>query len=146
MRSQFDLHNYDDIIDLPHHTSPNRRRMKSIDRAAQFAPFAALAGYDVDVLEAARVTHQKLILTEDMKEILDRKQQRLAEIIDEQPEITVTYFVPDLRKAGGSYQTITGNLKIIDEYEQMLVMTNGKSISITDVISIDSEVLEHGIE
>ncbi|MBO5109714.1 MAG: hypothetical protein J6D21_03260 [Clostridia bacterium] len=143
---KFNLHEYDDIMDLPHYTSPNRRRMPSIDRAAQFAPFAALAGYDADVLEAARVTHQKLILTEDMKEILDRKQRMLAEIIDEQPEITVTYFVPDLRKAGGSYQTVTGNLKIIDEYEQMLVMTNGKSISIADVISIDSEVLEHGIE
>ncbi len=146
MMGKFDLHKYDDIMDLPHYTSPNRRRMANIDRAAQFSPFAALTGYDADVLEAARVTDQRLTLTEDMKEILDRKQQMLAEIIDEQPEITVTYFVPDLRKAGGSYQTVTGNLKIIDEYEQMLVMTNGKSISITDVISIDSEVLEHGIE
>ena len=143
---KFNLHKYDDIMDLPHYTSPNRRRMTNIDRAAQFSPFAALTGYDADVLEAARVTDQRLTLTEDMKEILDRKPRIRVEIIDEQPEITVTYFVPDLRKAGGSYQTVTGNLKIIDEYEQMLVMTNGKSISITDVISIDSEVLEHGIE
>lgn len=146
MSGQFDLHNYDDIIDLPHYTSPNRRRMSNIDRAAQFSPFAALTGYGADVLEAARVTYQKLNLTEDMKEILDRKQQMLAEIIDEQPEITVTYFVPDLRKAGGSYQTVTGNLKRIDEYEQVLVMTNGRTISIADVISIDSETFENGIE
>ena len=98
---KFDLHKYDDIMDLPHYTSPNRRRMANIDRAAQFSPFAALTGYDADVLEAARVTDQRLTLTEDMKEILDRKQQRLAEILDEYPEVTVTYFVPDSRKAGG---------------------------------------------
>lgn len=146
MSSQFDLHNYDDIIDLPHYTSPNRRRMANIDRAAQFSPFAALTGYDTDVLEAARVTHEKLSLTEDMKEILDRKQQRLAEIIDEYPEVTVTYFVPDPRKAGGSYETVTGNLKKIDEYEQTLVITNGKIIPIPDVISIDSKRFEMGIE
>ena len=143
---KFNLHKYDDIMDLPHYTSPNRRRMANIDRAAQFSPFAALTGYDADVLEAARVTHEKLSLTEDMKEILDRKQQRLAEILDEYPELTVTYFVPDPRKAGGSYETVTGNLKKIDEYEQTLVMTSGKSISIADVISIDSERFEMGIE
>ena len=146
MMGKFNLHKYDDIMDLPHYTSPNRRRIANIDRAAQFSPFAALTGYDADVLEAARVTDQRLTLTEDMKEILDRKQQRLAEIIDEYPEVTVTYFVPDLRKAGGSYQTVTGNLKKIDEYEQTLVMTNGKTIPIPDVISIDSETFENGIE
>ena len=146
MMGKFNLHKYDDIMDLPHYTSPNRRRMANIDRAAQFSPFAALTGYDADVLEAARVTDQRLTLTEDMKEILDRKQQRHAEIIDEYPEVTVTYFVPDPRKAGGSYETVTGNLKKIDEYEQTLVMTNGKTIPIPDVISIDSERFEMGIE
>lgn len=146
MSCKFDLHNYDDIIDLPHHTSPNRRRMSDVDRAAQFSPFAALSGYDMDVLEAARVTDRRLSLTEDMKENLDRKQQILSDMMDEHPEITVTYFVADGKKAGGAYQTVSGKLKQIDEYRQVLVMSDGKTIPIADVIKIDSETFERMIE
>lgn len=146
MSGKFDLHNYDDIMDLPHHISPNRRRMSDVDRAAQFSPFAALTGYDTDVLEAARVTDRRLSLTEDMKESLDRKQLILSDMMDEHPEITVTYFVADGQKAGGAYQTVTGKLKQIDEYGQVLVMSDGKTIPIADVIKIDSETFERMIE
>ena len=146
MSGKYDLHNYDDIIDQPHHTSPNRRRMSNVDRAAQFSPFAALTGYDTDVLEAARVTDRRLSLTEDMKENLDRKQQILSDMMDEHPEITVTYFVADGKKAGGAYQTVSGKLKQIDEYRQVLVMSDGKTIPIADVIKIDSETFERMIE
>ncbi|MBO5315085.1 MAG: hypothetical protein J6K17_01645, partial [Oscillospiraceae bacterium] len=85
--------NYDDIINLPCPTSPRHPRMPRADRAAQFAPFAALTGYDSAIDETARLTDEKIDISEDMREKLDRKQSFLAEIIDEQPEITVTYFV-----------------------------------------------------
>ena len=100
--------NYDDIINLPCPTSPRHPRMPRADRAAQFAPFAALTGYDSAIDETARLTDEKIDISEDMREKLDRKQSFLTEIIDEQPEITVTYFVPDNRKAGGEYKTVTG--------------------------------------
>ena len=69
MSGKFDLHNYDDIIDLPHHVSPNRRRMSNTERGAQFSPFAALTGYEAAVEEAARLTDGKKELTEEMKAI-----------------------------------------------------------------------------
>ena len=75
-----------------------------------------------------------------MREKLDRKQSFLTEIIDEQPEITVTYFVPDNRKAGGEYKTVTGRLKRIDEYEQILVFTDGNKIAIAEIYAIESDL------
>ena len=143
MSEKFDLHRYDDILDLPHYTSPNRKRMARIDRAAQFSPFAALTGYDADVMEAARVTGEKLSLTDDMKELLDRKQQYLSEIIDRRPEITVTYFVHDDRKEGGVYRTFTGNLKRIDVYLQKFVFMDGSGVFIDDVLTIESDAFRN---
>lgn len=111
---------YEDIIGLPHHVSSKRPQMSMLDRAAQFSPFAALTGYDDAIQETGRLTDMKIEIGEEAREALDRKQQYLQEIIADRPEITITYFLPDERKAGGSYTSLTGTLKRIDYYERVL--------------------------
>ena len=127
---------YDDIIGMPHHTSPRHPRMSMRDRAAQFAPFSALTGYGDVVDETARLTDGRIVLTEDAKALLDFKQRLLQERIDTKPEITVTYFVKDARKSGGSYQTVRGRLLRIDDVERTLVLDGGRRINAQDVIAI----------
>ena len=134
---------YDDIIHLPHHVSKTRPQMSLEDRAAQFSPFAALTGYDAAILETGRLTEDKLDLGEETQAILDRKQRYLAEIIDTKPEITVTYFVPDEKKSGGAYSTVTGFLKRIDEYERVLMLTDGRKIQLAAVFDIESAEFEN---
>ena len=134
---------YGDIIHLPHHVSKTRPQMSMEDRAAQFSPFAALTGYDAAILETGRLTEDKLELGEDTQAILDRKQRYLAEIIDTKPEITVTYFVPDEKKSGGAYSTVTGFLKRIDEYERVLMLTDGRKIQLDAIFDIESEEFEN---
>ena len=134
---------YDDIIHLPHHVSKTRPQMSMEDRAAQFSPFAALTGYDAAILETGRLTEDKLELGEETQAILDRKQRYLAEIIDTKPEITVTYVVPDEKKSGGAYSTVTGFLKRIDEYERVLMLTDGRKIQLDAILDIESEEFEN---
>ena len=134
---------YDDIIHLPHHVSKTRPQMSLEDRAAQFSPFAALTGYDAAILETGRLTEDKLELGEETRAILDRKQTYLAEIIASRPEVTVTYFVPDEKKSGGAYSTVTGFLKRIDEYERVLVLTDGRKIQLDAIFDIESDEFEN---
>ena len=131
---------YDDIINLPHHTSPKRPRMSMIDRAAQFSPFAALTGYDAAVKETARLTDRRIELTEDSRAALDRKQQLLVDNLAEHPEVSVTYFVPDERKAGGAYITNTGSVKKVDDYLRLLILTDGTKIPLDDILDMESEL------
>ena len=131
---------YDDIINLPHHVSKTRPQMAELDRAAQFSPFAALTGYDAAIQETGRLTDERIDLGEETKAMLDMKQQYLGDIIADQPEITVTYFVPDEKKAGGAYVTVTGNLKRIEEYERMMILTNGKKIPMDEIADIESDL------
>ena len=133
---------YEDIIHLPHHISSKRPRMSAVDRAAQFSPFAALVGYDAAIQETGRLTTEKIELTEEEKSFLDQKQKILLERIAEHPEITVTYFLPDDRKTGGSYTTVTGNLKRIDDISHVILLTDGTGISIDDILKIESVVFE----
>ena len=133
---------YEDIIHLPHHVSSKRPRMSAVDRAAQFSPFAALVGYDAAIQETGRLTTEKIEMTEEEKSFLDQKQKILLERIAEHPEITVTYFLPDDRKTGGSYTTVTGNLKRIDDVSHVILLTDGTGISIDDILKIDSVVFE----
>ncbi len=133
---------YEDIINLPHHVSKTRPQMSMLDRAAQFSPFAALTGYDAAIKETGRLTDEKIELDEDTKAALDMKQAYLIETIDEQPEITIIYFLPDARKVGGAYVTVTGNLKRFDEYERLLILTNGKKIPMDDIADIESDLFK----
>ena len=102
---------YDKIINLPHHVSSTRPHMSMIDRAAQFSPFAALTGYDAAVRETARLTEQKIELDEYEKAALDQRILLLQEHLKELPEVTITHFVPDERKDGGKYVSITEAVK-----------------------------------
>ena len=132
---------YDDIINLPNPTPTCRPRMSALDRAAQFAPFAALTGYEAVVAEAARLTDDRLELSEDMKIILNDKMQMIVDNLDKEPFVTVRYFVPDKRKAGGAYVEVSGIVKEIDEYERCIIMTDGIKIPIEQVRAIDGELL-----
>lgn len=129
---------YEDIINLPHHVSKTRPQMSELERAAQFSPFAALTGYDTAVKETERLTDEKPELSEEAQAILDIKQKIILEHIKEKPEIRVTYFVSDNKKAGGGYVTVTGNVKRIDKYEHILVMTEGLKIPMNEITEIDS--------
>lgn len=130
---------YDDILHLPHPTSKRHPRMPIADRAAQFSPFAALTGHKAAIEETARVTDRRIELDEDAKEQLEQTLQLLLERIDEQPEITVTWFSPDKKKAGGQYHTATGKLKRIDTQESRLILTDGTQIPLEDLLEIRSE-------
>ena len=131
---------YEDIINLPHHVSKTRPQMSMLDRAAQFSPFAALTGYDAAIKETGRLTDEKIEMDEDRKTALDMKQTYLIEMLDEQPEISITYFLPDTKKSGGAYVTVTGNLKRFDEYERLLILTDGKKIPMDVIAVIDSDL------
>ena len=133
---------YEDIINLPHHVSKTRPQMSMLDRAAQFSPFAALTGYDAAIKETGRLTDEKIEMDEDRKTALDMKQTYLIEMLDEQPEISITYFLPDTKKSGGAYVTVTGNLKRFDEYERLLILTNGKKIPMDDIADIESDLFK----
>ena len=134
---------YKDIIHLPHHVSKTRPQMSMLDRAAQFSPFAALTGYDDTIKETGRLTDKKMELGEETQELLDRKQQYLQKIIACRPEITVTFFVPDEKKAGGSYASCTGNLRRIDPVERLFVMADGRKIPLDEIADIEGECLQN---
>ncbi|MPL96245.1 hypothetical protein SDC9_42420 [bioreactor metagenome] len=133
---------YDDIINMPHHVSSTRPRMSAIDRAAQFSPFAALTGYDVSIKESARLTGERLELDDSQKEDIGDKLRFVMEQLDADTEIRITYFLPDTRKAGGEYVTVSGAVKKIDEYERMIILIDGKQIPIDEVIDVDCDVFE----
>ena len=133
------MSDYDDIINLPHHQSKNHPHMSLHDRAAQFAPFAALTGYDDAVKEAMRLTDSKPELDENQLEELDQKLADLMTRIEEHPEVTITYFEPDDKKEGGAYVTCVGKLKKIDIYEKQLVLTGNRFIRICDIVSINMQ-------
>ena len=127
---------YDDIIDLPHHVSRNHPQMSMHDRAAQFAPFAALTGYEAEVGETARLTAQKRELDAQETEELNRQLAAIIEHLSECPEVTVEYFVPDERKAGGAYVTVTRRVRHVSLPEKILVMEDGTVIDLEDVVAM----------
>lgn len=131
---------YDDIIDLPHYVSVKHPHMPMIDRAAQFSPFAALTGYDAAIKETARLTGERLDLDDCEKAALNNKLQLLLNRIAEQPYVSITYFQPDKRKAGGEYVITSGSIKRINRYERTLLMDNGVKIVIEDIIDIQGEL------
>jgi len=133
---------YDDIIDLPHHVSPSHPKMPTADRAAQFSPFAALTGYEAAVEETARLTEKKTELSEDMKTILNEKIQIIIDSLDNRPEVTLTYFIPDKKKSGGAYLPVTGIVKKVDAYERRIIMADRTSIPIDQIREIDGEIFE----
>ena len=131
---------YDEIMGLSHHVSKTRPQMPMSDRAAQFAPFAALTGYDAAIKETGRLTDERIELDVEALSALDMKYQLLMEALDEAPEVTITYFQPDERKAGGKYVSAVGTVKKIDDFERRITMRDGTRIPMDDVLSIDGEL------
>lgn len=138
---QKDPHRYDDMLELPHPVSKVHPRMDLIKRAAQFAPFAALTGYEDAITEAQRLTDRRVELDENSKELLDEKLQMIWEQGEEKPEVEVTYFVPDQKKEGGAYVTVSGRIKKIDPYQRHIIMTEGMVIPIDEIVGL--ELVEH---
>ena len=139
LMSQKDRHRYDEILYLPHHVSSVHPPMPVRDRAAQFAPFAALTGHGEAVKETARLTEKKIELDEDCKEALDRKLSAIQEMAKELPSIRVTYFVPDGKKDGGTYKEAVGKVKKIDGYRRWLLLGDGRKIPLDEILEIEEE-------
>lgn len=136
------LNDYKDIIDLDYPFFTNRKRMSMSQRGAQFAPFAALTGFEDEVEEKARLTDEMIELTEQEKHYLDEQLLFLEHCIDRLPLITVTYFLPDSKKEGGAYVKKSGQLKKIDAYNQRIVFMDKEFIEIEKICRIESDLLD----
>ena len=134
--------NYKDIINLSHHVSETRPKMSMYDRAAQFSPFAALAGHNAAIDETARLTDAFVELDENEKEILDAKIHMLMDSIDEKHGITVTYFKPDEKKSGGAYICINGYAKKINVLNREIIMGDETVIPMDSVVDIRGEIFD----
>lgn len=133
---------YDEIINLSRPKSKHPQ-MTLEQRSAQFAPFAALTGYEGQIKETARLTDKRLELDEEAKSILDTKIQIIKEKIAQQPQIEITYFVPDNKKDGGRYETVNSIIKKIDEYYNKIIMNNGINIDIGEIIDIQGDIFNN---
>ncbi len=129
-------HRYDDVINRQHPTSKKHPRMSRMNRAAQFAPFAALTGYEKSIEETARLTDRRIELSEYEIEELNAKLNFIQEHIKERPEVTITYFQPDERKEGGAYITVTGKVRRIDKFNQIIIFENSMEITMEKVFNI----------
>lgn len=129
--------NYDDILHLPHHVSEKHPPMSMNDRAAQFAPFSALTGYEDVIAETGRPTERFFELDEQEAAELDRRLELLIAKLPEHPAVAVTCFVPDERKSGGAYRTVTGKVEKISAAARTIVMTDGRAIPLENIASLD---------
>ena len=127
---------YDDIINLPHHVSPTRKQISMHDRAAQFAPFAALAGYDDAVAETARLTENRPELDEQEQRAINERLAHVAEHSDKQPQVFIRYFVPDERKSGGAIVEVSGIVRKISAADGTIVMADGCKIKANVIINL----------
>ena len=134
------MEKYKDIINLPHKQSSKRPHMSLLDRAAQFAPFAALTGYDDAIKETGRLTDERIEMSEEKLAALNARYQMLVDHLGEEPEVTITYFVPDIYKTGGSYIEKTGVAKKLDTYERMITMVDGTRILMDDVLTLEGDI------
>ena len=139
------MNEYEDIFHLPHPVSGTHPQMSMHARAAQFSPFAALSGYEEAVEEEARLTEEKILLDEYEKQRIDEKLQKIRDDLqergkEEKPRISVTYFLPDQRKAGGAYVTVTGQVKKMDTYKQQLLLTDGSAIPFQEIVELEGDL------
>lgn len=128
---------YDDIINMPHHVSNKHAHMSMHDRAAQFAPFTALTGHNDAIRETARITEREKIIDDDMKSVLDERIAYIRYNISSKPSVSIDYFVSDEKKEGGRYFNIKGNVEKLDFYKKIIRLTDGKEISVDNIINID---------
>lgn len=131
---------YENMLDMPHYEPRNHPRMTMEQRAAQFAPFAALTGYSAAIAETGRLTGSRVVLEEDDLQALDRRMSYLKEHLKDCPEVEFTYFKPDALKDGGEYVTVTGTVKKIDEPSGTVFLTSGERIPASDILDLDGEI------
>lgn len=130
------MESYEDIINFPHFEPKHHPRMDAYSRAAQFAPFKVLIGYEDDIKETSRLTDKKIEISEDKKKQMNENLFFLKENIKEKWIVTLTYFVPDSKKEGGIYQEYEGIIKAINETNHTLIFTSGKKIQFDDIYQI----------
>ena len=140
--SEKDPHRYDDIIDLPHFVSKDRRHMSNYDRAAQFAPFDALTGYDEAIEETGRTTENETVLGDYEMEVLEQKFQILLSRLNERPLVKIRYFIPDLYKDGGSYKEEEVIVRRIDMNRRILISEDKKSYDLAYIINVSSDLFD----
>lgn len=128
---------YENIIDMDRPISKAHMKMPLINRAAQFAPFAALTGYEEAINETARYTNRKIDLSESELDRLDFKLNECLRNIN--TPIRLTYFEADKLKEGGKYLSISGKIKNIDDYEMTITLDSGPCIKINDIYDIELE-------
>ena len=128
---------YDDIIQLPHHQSTKRAHMSLHDRAAQFAPFAALTGHDAAIEETARLTEDEITLDDNAIADINEKLYEISQHLSERWRVSITYFRPDEKKKGGKYLTDVGAIQKIKESEQLILMDSGVQIKMEQIIKIE---------
>ena len=141
-----DVSRYDDIIDLPHHVSSNRKPMDMINRAAQFAPFAALTGYAEAINETGRIVEKKIILSNEEKEKISNILSYLNLHIKEDIMVTIIYFIKDHLKEGGSYSSVTTSIRKIDEFNKIIELKDRTKIKINDIYKINLDLFNDYIE
>ena len=137
MNDRMECHRYDDVINRQHPTSKKHPRMSNMNRAAQFAPFAALTGYEEYIEETARLTDRRIELSEYEIEELNAKLNFIQDRIKEHPKVTVTYFQPDERKEGGAYITVSGEAINVDCFKKLLSLKEKRIINFFDITSIN---------
>lgn len=140
--SEKDPHRYDDIIDLPHFVSKDRRHMSNYDRAAQFAPFDALTGYDEAIEETGRTTENEIVLGGYEMEVLEQKFQILLSRLNERPLVKIRYFIPDLYKDGGSYKEEEVIVRRIDMNRRILISEDKKSYDLAYIVNVSSDLFD----
>ena len=140
------MNNYQDIIDMPRHISKNRKHMSNHDRAAQFAPFAALVGFSDKIDEASRITSDLIEISDDEKEILNQKLLFIDKNIFNKIQVKVTYFVPDEYKDGGAYKTETIIIKRIDLLKRIIISEDNRTYDLDYILDIDSDIFNQIVE
>ena len=133
---------YEDIVNLPPHISKKHPQPTMLERAARFAPFAAITGYEEMVLEEARVTEERIELDEGTLAMLNEKLNIIHDSLDSEPVIQITYFEPDKKKSGGAYISVTGTVKRIDEYERIVIMSDGKKLRIDEIFGLEGKLFD----
>lgn len=135
---------YRDIMILSRPFSRRHSPMPRQNRAAQFAPFAALSGYDSAIAETARLTDREIAADDERLALMDEKIHALLDLIREQPEITITYFEPDSRKSGGAYLSVTGRIRRIDDVNRLIIFADRTTITMDSVCEIDCSLFSNG--
>ncbi len=134
---------YDTIINLPYNGVKKHAKMPLEERSAQFAPFAALTGYDGQIKEKARLTNKRIEIDEDIKALLDTKIQIINDNISNDSKVEITYFVPDNKKDGGEYVSVIDTVREIDNFNRFIIMESNIKIPINEIIDINSEIFNN---